>query len=295
MTIQTWLVRFVACALLCIASATHAALIHQWSFNDLLDATPNDLVTGQGGALNNGATVVSVGGEGLLQLDGVNDYFRSATFVSPNITAKTLVAWVRLDNLTQQAGSALTLEQYTGSDQFDAIVYAERTANQWMNGSDFFFRTPISNNGGVLETLTNPAEIMLAITYSGGVGPQTISLYRNGSPYASLSTGVQTFSGSTIDALIGLRHDDRQFTSGTATGFDSFLAGFVNEARIYDTALSASEIAGLNAAGPNAVPEPMTALLMVPPLAALIALRRRSIKHSKIDLRDPDSRVGPAG
>ena len=49
--------------------------------------------------------------------------------VGETITAKTLVAWVSLANLTQQAGGVLTLENPSSaggdSEKFDSIVYAE--------------------------------------------------------------------------------------------------------------------------------------------------------------------------
>jgi hypothetical protein len=39
-------------------------------------------------------------------------------------TDKTLVSWVCLANLTQQGGSALTIQR---GDQFDGIVFGEQT------------------------------------------------------------------------------------------------------------------------------------------------------------------------
>ena len=53
---------------------------------------------------------------------------------------KTLVAWVSLANLSQLAGSALTL--IDDRERFDAIVFGERAPRRWMAGSDFFRRTP---------------------------------------------------------------------------------------------------------------------------------------------------------
>ena len=117
---------------------------------------------------------------------------------------------------------------------------------------------------------------MIAISYSGG-GSQTVSLYRNGSAYASYVTGTQTFTSSFVDALIGLRHEHNSGNFGTATGTDAFLAALVNEARIYDTALTASEISDLYAAGPLAIPEPRgLSLLLLACAAATAAIRART-------------------
>lgn len=223
-----------------------ADLVHQWTFN----GTADDLVGSAHGALINGATITG----GRLQLDGVNDFMRTATIRTASnapevITNKTLVAWVSLDNLTQRSGSALTLENPIGGDVFDGIVYAERTANQWMAGSNGFSRTPVSN-GGASETVVNPGEVMIAISYAAD---NSITLYRNNALYGSAYTQgtLQTYSTQNVaDALVGLRHFDIAGGTGTLTGNDQFLGGFVNEVRIYDTALNLSEVQSVFASGP---------------------------------------------
>jgi hypothetical protein len=118
-------------------------LRHLWSFN----ANANDQVGTANGVLTGGASVTA----GRLILDGVDDYLRTST-IGTAIAAKTLVVWVSPDNLTQQAGSALTIENPTGADIFDGVVLAERVQKQWMAGSNNFLRT-VANNGGALETV----------------------------------------------------------------------------------------------------------------------------------------------
>lgn len=119
-------------------------LLHLWSFND---GTGRDAVGSAHGTLLNGAAI----DQGRLVLDGVNDYLRSST-IDTNISVRTLVVWVSLANLSQQAGSALSLVTPTGTDVFDGIVYAERVPNQWMNGSSFFDRS-VADNGGAPESV----------------------------------------------------------------------------------------------------------------------------------------------
>lgn len=62
--------------------------------------------------------------------------------------------------------------------------------------------------------------------------------YTPGNPLITYPAGV-------ADVLIGVRHSDLAGGTGTAEGFDEFLAGSINEARIYDTALSAAQIASV--------------------------------------------------
>lgn len=239
---------------------------HRWSFND---GTANDSIGTAHGTLNGGATI----GGGKLSLDGIND-FVSTTPIDAGISAKSLVAWVNLNNLTQQSGGVLTLENPTGTDVFDSIVYGEQTSQQWMNGSNGFARSPA--NGGASETVVDPGEVMMAIAYRPGGG---IDLYRNGSLYASYVTGGPIFyDGGIANVLLGLRHLDNIGNTGSAIGNDSYWAGLINEARIYSVDLTGSEISQLFALGPNQiaavnVPEPATVGLLG--LAAVVLLRRR--------------------
>jgi hypothetical protein len=220
-------------------------LRHLWTFEN---GTANDSVGGAHGTLNNGATIV----DGRLQLDGIDDFMRSSP-IGETIGARTLMAWVSLDNLQQQAGSALTLERFAGDDVFDGIVYGERVAGQWMAGSNFFLRS-VPNNGGAAETVAEPGEVMVAIVYDED---SSIRLYRDGELYAvATQGGIETYPAGASDVLIGLRHLDLSTGMGTVNGADGFLAGFINEARIYKGALSPEAIRDVYAAGP--IPEPST-------------------------------------
>ena len=68
---------------------------------------------------------------------------------------------------------------------------------------------------------------------------------------SSMIVAEADFAAGDADALMGLRHLDRATEVGTAAGTDAFFAGGVNEARLYDVALSADQIAALAAIGPD--------------------------------------------
>jgi hypothetical protein len=240
--------------------------VHRWSFND---GTANDSIGTANGTLFNGATVTG----GRLSLDGINDYVRTST-INNSIAAKTLVAWVTPNNLAQRSGGVLTLENPTGADTFDSIVYGEGVAGQWMNGSNGFTRSNGGANGGAVETSLE--ETMIAIAYHNS---GQLDIYRNGDLYATYMTGSPVnYPGGIADVLFGLRHEDTSGAAGSILGNDPFWAGFLNEARIYGVDLTQDQIRQLYAYGPNALqaPEPATVgMWSLMAVAVFFFVRRR--------------------
>ena len=138
------------------------------------------------------------------------------------------MSWVTLANTTQQGGSALTIQR---GDQFDGIVFGERAPGKWMAGSNFFTRTQGDQQANAVEKADSKTPIQMAIVYKGN----QISIYRNGEPYASYeANNIDLLSAEDNMAVFGLRH------VGAATG--QTLRGSIEDARIYDRALSAEEI-----------------------------------------------------
>ena len=211
--------------------------LHQWTFND---GTPRDSAGGAPGELFGGAEIAG----GRLLLDGVDDYLRSTPLKTP-ITAKTLVVWVTLANLEQQSGAALTIEDAAGS-VFDAVVFAELNSRQWIAGSDFYTRT-VEAGGAAFEDRGPSEEVMLAIVYAPS---GEIALYRNAVPVSRYRKGVLPTYAGPAAALLGLRHSSIAAVRGTPEGNDGYLAGSVNEARIYNATLTAEQIQALRENGP---------------------------------------------
>ncbi len=156
------------------------------------------------------------------------------------IHEKTLVAWVTLENLEQRGGSVLTLEKPGG--EFDAIVFGELTPRRWMPGSAHFARTARRQQSWPEETADSGTLVQVAIVYQS----RRITVYRNGRQYCSYAVGGQQAFGEGSHVLIGLRHLD-------AAPSNRFFVGTIEDARIYDRALTAQQIASLV---PNKVSTP---------------------------------------
>jgi len=146
----------------------------------------------------------------------------------PPKTDKTLVSWVCLANTTQQGGSALTIQAGT---RFDAIVFGEKAAGKWMAGSDWFARTQNDQTANAVEPADGQTLIQMAAVYKG----RQVSLWRNGEPYVAYEANtIDLLSPQDARAVFGLRHE------GATTG--QTLEGSIEDARIYDRALTAEEI-----------------------------------------------------
>ena len=156
----------------------------------------------------------------------------------PALADKTLVVWVAPANLTQRGGSALTLEDSRG--HFDGIVFGEIAPGKWMAGSDMFSRTQKDQTQYPAETADANTFVQIAIVYKG----KQITLYRNGQQYARYATASpqQEFESQSL-VVIGKRHRGQRDNAR--------FAGAIDDARIYDQALSAEQIAALKPNEPS--------------------------------------------
>jgi hypothetical protein len=165
-----------------------------------------------------------------LVVDGKTGFARSVP-IDRDLRARTLEAWVKLDNLSQRGGGALSLQTPDGL-VFDAIVFGERDPGQWMAGSDGFRRT--ASFMGPAEQAAKARTVHVAIVYQAD---GTIAGYRDGKPYGKpyRSAALVPFQAGKAVAAFGIRHEP--------AGGNKMLAGIVVQARLYDRALTADEVA----------------------------------------------------
>jgi hypothetical protein len=168
--------------------------------------------------------------------DGKTGFFRTPPLTF-DLKAKTLEAWVKLDNLTQRGGGVISIQTPDGGE-FDAIVFGEREPGRWMAGSDFFRRT--QPFGAAEEKDAAKEFVHLAITYADD---GTITAYRDGKPYGKgyAAKGPVAFAKGKAVVAFGCRHEP--------AGGNKMLAGTVSLARVYDRALSADEVEASFASG----------------------------------------------
>lgn len=209
--------------------------IGQWLFND----EGKDEIGTLHAELREGARV----DHGRLKL-GMDKAHAKTGVILNDLHEKTLEAWTTLSFLEQRGGAVMAVEALS-HHAFDAIVYGEREAKKWMAGSNFFVRT--KDVDGPLEDVTPVQLIHVAISYSAD---GTIAIYRNGQPYAPSyvpagpDAGLHHFAGGDAFLLFGARH---------TTATNGVLHGEIEEARLYDRALTAAEVAESFAKGTGIV------------------------------------------
>jgi beta-fructofuranosidase len=144
---------------------------------------------------------------------------------------KTLVVWVSPANLSQQGGSALTVNDST-QDRFDGIILGELEEAVWMPGSNTFSRTHKEQSGWPRESASPEQFVQMAIVYQG----KQVTVLRNGQVYTQYRMPGEPYAfGRQAAILIGPRH----------MGNEDYFAGRIQDARIYDCALEQTTIAAL--------------------------------------------------
>ncbi|MEO1262001.1 MAG: RICIN domain-containing protein [Bacteroidota bacterium] len=214
-------------------------MIGHWTFegsSPLKDAKGNfgDLQLVGSAKVTNGALDV-----------GNNAWAKGTGYNGKALKEKTLIAWVRMDDLNVRAGSVLTIDK-TDKDEFDGIVYAEKEAGKWMSGSNMFSRTD-NVRPGFKETKTGES-VMMAISYGEKNGKANVKLYRNGDLIGDYTKGSLAEFGKTSEVLFGTRHTFRNSPR-------SFVDAKIDEARIYAGVLCQKDIKDLMKKEPTFDPD----------------------------------------
>jgi len=206
----------------------------RWTF----ETNADDSVGSLHARLEGGARIVN----GRLALDGKEAFAITESLKSP-LREKTLEAWVTLATLEQGGGGIITVEADDGRN-FDGIVFAERQPRRWVAGSEFYRRT--RDLELATDETTAPGQLVhIALVYQRD---HTIEMFRNGQPYGdpyqwtSEFGAFDTFPGGSSRVLFGKRHTG---------GGKAMFAGEIEEARMYDRALTRQEVAVSFSAGPN--------------------------------------------
>jgi endoglucanase len=219
-----------------ISAEASPSLMHAHYMFDEASGTPTADATGNGwnATLVNGALRTAGISGNAVDLDGSNDYVNLPTAIVDGLTEATIATWVRLDAL---------------SDWARLFDFGTGTSN-------YMFLAPDSGSTG---------RPVFAITTSGGGGEQRIN------SNITMATGVWTHVAVTLNGSVGVLYingvevgrnnsmtltpDSLGATTQNYIGksqytWDAYLNGRVDDFRIYDDALTGSQIAELAGASP---------------------------------------------
>jgi hypothetical protein len=231
-----------------LASAAQAELIHQYTFND---GTANDSVGSVNGTLS-GATVSG----GKASFDGTDDYISFGSQIVPTsgVTGVTVVAWFNAD--ASNAGSAQVFSLGVSASAGNWLFYiptVSRIGIKTGSGSTLNAASTAQNDG-------KDHVVAAVITTTGGANNYgTLSYYLDG----VFKSSVDLTSADNLSLLSGTTNS----LAKGANGGDAYYKGTIDEFRVYNTALSATEISVLT----SEVPEPSSTALLLTAIGGALA------------------------
>ena len=198
-----------------------AGLVAAYSFNwgtgtALTDASPS----GNHGTISGATWTTSGRNAGALQFDGTNDLVTIADSASLDLTSgATIEAWVYPTSVS--GTRTAVLKEISGNLAY--ALYANDSANR---GRGSVRINSVTRSSASTATLPLNTWTHIAMTYDGS----TLRFFRNGSQNSSLAvTGLITTSSSPLRL-------------GGSQVFGQYFAGRLDDVRIYNRALSATEI-----------------------------------------------------
>ena len=210
-----------------------------WKLDDGAGPTAVDSVGSNDGTLTSGPTWVVGTLDGALDFDGVDDYVDAGTF---DVTGSglTMLGWFNAETIS--TNDPRIVSKANGTSVSDAWWQLSTSTS----GSNRYLRMRVKA-GGVTTTFADSSVNLIAgqwyfavSTYDAATGD--MKLYLNGTQIASGSHGVggPVDSNPTVPVAIG--------ANGTA---ERFFDGVLDDVRVYDRALTATEIADLYPASLN--------------------------------------------
>jgi hypothetical protein len=221
-------------ATLGFGSSISSGLVTHWSMDDFdLGSQVTDRSSSNNHGYFNGGATSSAKTPGKLgqaiSLDGSNDYVRGTTVI--NIPAATLSAWVYVRSVPTQKSMVMGFADGNGAGIYDKDLYIDTDGKLYFYVYDGAGKTTSAPSAAIpLNTWTH---------VSGTTDGTTARAYVDGIQVGSVPAGATYTSYSVPNTLVG----------GTSSGFPGYISATIDDARVYNRALSAAEIKQLSNVG----------------------------------------------
>jgi len=249
----------VGVAILLFAYSASAAvvtngLVSWWKFDETSGTTAADSAGSNAGTVTGATWTTDTAGaasSGALYFDGDNDYVNCGSDSSLALDAFTLEWWGEYDATDNESWPLNRHKPGPPTHGYVVIAYNEDLYLRIGNGTDM--------NDQKSKTLTGSSNgwHQFAITYNTN---KVAEWFMDGTSYGT-DTFTYDIAHTNSDFYIGINPD----------GWAREITGGIDEVRVYNRALTASEVDQ----NYDAIPEPSTLLLLAGGLVGLLALKRR--------------------
>jgi hypothetical protein len=278
----------LATALTCLAPAANASLLLQYQFDEAAGANAADTGTGApapGTLVNSAWTTNTPSGSGAA-VDTSGASSASLRYVSAGdvdkldgLSAFTLTTWINLQATPTGNRRIMSKQAATSFDGF-AWNISDAGDGSARSASAFGARLFVGGSSGFAfdAVPSDPAFVInadhqwtfLAVSYDGTQTSDNVHYYAGSASGAVTLLATTTVNAGTTNAssaVFGLGYTDAAPTADTS------LPGYIDDARVYDAALSAQ---ALDAVRLSNVPEPATLSLLALGATSLLTRRRRA-------------------
>jgi len=220
-----------------------SSLVGYWAFEgSYMDSVSGKSATGVGTSFVNGF-------KGKAMQGAINGYVISdVTTAVANLHSFTISYWI---NTPLNSSGIVGTVNISRSDDFwgNLDMFYENGGT----ATSSVFKTHVNNNGNgawVVDNFTNPWNTWMNVTLTYDQATSTFKTYINGS---TISTNVNAGFGSVvfqnatklIFGAVQFQTNPSLGTAGGSQGWASYLTGIMDEIKIYNVALSASEVNAL--------------------------------------------------
>lgn len=221
-----------------------SVLVSHWKLDEGTGTTTADSAASRSGTLRNGASWTTGRSGSAVNMDGVDDHI---TLPPLEVTgsAITLAAWLKSSSFPNDIRQRFIAKANDSSEQQTYWMLGQ--TNDGQNRLRFRLRAGGQTTTLMASTGNLPLNTWYhaAATYDGS----TMRLYLNGAEVGSLAKSGSVSRGNNVPVHVGRSPEG-----------SNYLRGAIDDVRIYSSALTQAEVAGLVTSGSPANPPPSVSL-----------------------------------
>ncbi len=223
-------------------TSTGSSLVAHWMFDEGSGTSASDSSgNGNAGTLQNGPTWTTGQIGGAVNFDGGGDLVNAGSGATlDNLPALTVAAWIKPNSAGEGSAGRIVQKGAGSQPTTGGFWFHLDTSNQLVLAVDY--ATTNMYRVSAASGITYGAWTHVVVTWTGSATATNIKFYVN---------GVETSYNATAPNGVGTRVNDgaTSFTIGNESGGTRTFDGALDDVRVYNRVLSASEITAVHNAG----------------------------------------------